>query len=67
MIGLPLPPAAAHQGGPSAAANVTGFVNVESNNYAAMMTAIATAGPMAISVDAGVRLSAASIFRNACP
>jgi len=51
--GLPLPPAAAHQGEPSAAANVTGFVNVESNNYQAVMTAIAEKGPMAISVDAG--------------
>lgn len=51
--GLPLPPAAAHQGEPSAAANVTGFVNVEPNNYQAVMTAIATNGPMAISVDAG--------------
>jgi len=51
--GLPLPPAAAHQGEPSSAANVTGFVNVPTNDYTAVMTAVANEGPMAISVDAG--------------
>jgi hypothetical protein len=48
-----LPPAEAHHGEPSAAANVTGMENVASNSYAAVMDASANRGPMAISVDAG--------------
>jgi cathepsin L len=51
--GLPLPPATPHKGGPMASANVTGFASPTSNSYAAMLEAVATKGPLAISVDAG--------------
>lgn len=50
--GLPLHPQGPHQGGVSAAANVTGHVSVTSNDYDSVLNAIATKGPTAISVDA---------------
>ena len=49
----PFPPEHPHSGSVMNAANITGHVVVPSNNYNAMMTAIATMGPLAISVDAG--------------
>ena len=51
--GLPLPPASPHHGGPMAAAKITGHVSVTSNSYSDMINAVATVGPLAISVDAG--------------
>jgi cathepsin L len=51
--GTPLVPAAPHFGRVSKAVNVTGMTAVTSNDYAAVMTAIATVGPMTITVDAG--------------
>ncbi len=50
--GTPLPPAAPHQGGVSAAANVTGYVTTRTNNYEDLMEYVATKGPLAVSVDA---------------
>lgn len=50
---FPLQPARAHSGAESAAANVTGYVNVPSNDADAVMDAVANIGPLAISVDAG--------------
>ena len=49
----PFPPEHPHSGAVMNAANVTGHVVIPSNNYGAMMAAIATVGPLAISVDAG--------------
>ena len=51
--GLPLPPQQPHTGVVMSAANVTGHVSLPNNEYAPMMKAIATLGPMAISVDTG--------------
>ena len=51
--GLPLPAQHPHTGEIMSAANVTGHVSLPSNEYAPMMKALATVGPLAISVDAG--------------
>ena len=51
--GLPLPPAQPHSAAPARAANVTGHVAVMGNSYPAVMNAIATKGPLAVTVDAG--------------
>jgi cathepsin L len=51
--GTPLVPARPHFGGVSQAANVTGRVAVTSNSYDDVMQAIATVGPMTVTVDAG--------------
>eukprot|EP01043_Picozoa_sp_COSAG02_P005877 COSAG02_NODE_162_length_32474_cov_13.222511_13_plen_384_part_00 len=51
--GLPLPPQRPHTGVVMNAANVTGHVSLPNNEYEPMMKAVATLGPLAISVDAG--------------
>eukprot|EP01013_Petalomonas_cantuscygni_P010825 TRINITY_DN24062_c0_g1_i1.p1 TRINITY_DN24062_c0_g1~~TRINITY_DN24062_c0_g1_i1.p1 ORF type:complete len:380 (+),score=78.92 TRINITY_DN24062_c0_g1_i1:121-1260(+) len=50
--GLPLKPENPHHGGPMAAANISGHVALPTNSYAAVLRAIATVGPLAVSVDA---------------
>lgn len=51
--GLPLPPGKPHGGGVAAAANVSGFVSLPTNSEEAIMDAVASQGPLAVSVDAG--------------
>ena len=51
--GLPLTPEHAHSGEIMRAANVTGRVAVPSNSYADVLRAVATVGPMTVTVDAG--------------
>lgn len=51
--GAPLPPQHPHSGSPMLAANVTGHVSLPANSYSAVMRAVATIGPLAVSVDAG--------------
>jgi cathepsin L len=51
--GLPLPPPAPHSGKPMKAANVTGHISLPTNSYADIMNAVGTAGPLAVTVDAG--------------
>lgn len=51
--GLPLAPEQPHTGAVLAAANVTGHVAVTSNDYDAVMAALANVGPLTITVDAG--------------
>eukprot|EP01047_Picozoa_sp_COSAG01_P047950 COSAG01_NODE_4628_length_4864_cov_36.015530_2_plen_230_part_00 len=51
--GLPLPYQRPHTGMVMGAANVTGHVSLPKNQYLPMLKAIATLGPLAISVDAG--------------
>jgi len=48
--GVPLPPQHPHSGGVMAAANLTGHVSLPSNQYEPIMKALATIGPLAISV-----------------
>jgi cathepsin L len=53
--GLPLPAAieSPHSGKVGKAANVSGHVSLPTNSYDAMMDAISSKGPLAVSVDAG--------------
>jgi len=48
--GAPLPPGGPHTGAVGAAANVTGHVSIDTNDYAKVMYALANIGPLAISV-----------------
>ena len=51
--GLPLRPEQPHHGGVMAAANVTGRVSLPTNSYTDMLHAVATVGPLTVTVDAG--------------
>lgn len=51
--GLPLRPEQPHHGGVMAAANVTGRVSLPTNSYSDMLHAVATVGPLTVTVDAG--------------
>jgi cathepsin L len=51
--GLPLVPEQPHHGGVMAAANVTGHVSLPTNSYTDMLHAVATVGPLTVTVDAG--------------
>jgi len=49
----PIPVQQPHSGSIMLAANVTGHVSLPTNSYAAMLRAVATVGPLTITVDAG--------------
>jgi cathepsin L len=51
--GVPLPPQHPHSGSVMSAANLSGHVSLPSNQIDPIMQALATLGPLAISVDAG--------------
>lgn len=48
------------------AAGITGYVRLPSNNYTALMNAVATLGPVAISVDASWTLYSSGVFSGDC-
>lgn len=48
------------------AATVTGYVRLPANNYTVLMNAVATLGPIAISVDAGWMTYSSGVYKGQC-
>ena len=50
----------------AASAHISGYQRLPANDYAALMNAVATVGPVAISVDAGWMMYEEGVYSSAC-